>query len=237
MNDAPLLLQKNGITLALLNYTYGTNGLPVQSPAIVNHLDTSLIALDILRAKELRADVIIVFAHWGLEYQRLPSKTEIDLTEFCFRNGAQLVIGSHPHVLQPMEWRKPDNQFVAYSLGNFVSGQRKQYTDGGALAYIELQKIAFTPDSSVTKIDTAAYMLEWVYRTVDADRDYYVLPVHKIETDTVRFIKDNTSNLAWRTFAKDARELYKKHNNDVPELVGFPRSYLRKPEPEEVSEK
>jgi poly-gamma-glutamate synthesis protein (capsule biosynthesis protein) len=234
MNDAPLLLQRNGITLALLNYTYGTNGLAVQPPAIVNHLDTLLIALDILRSKELKADVIIVFTHWGLEYQRLPSKAEITLTEFCFRNGVQLVVGSHPHVLQPMEWRVRENQFVAYSLGNFVSGQRKQYTDGGALAYIELQKIAFTPDSSVAVIDSAAYMLEWVYRTADADRDYYILPVHKVETDTVGFIKDSGSKAAFKTFSKDARELYKKHNKNVPELQGLPRSFLRKPEPDEV---
>jgi poly-gamma-glutamate capsule biosynthesis protein CapA/YwtB (metallophosphatase superfamily) len=74
LNENPLLVEKNGFTLAILNYTYGTNGLPVTSPNIVNLIDTAVMRLDIQKAKSLRPDAIIVFTHWGTEYQSLPSK-------------------------------------------------------------------------------------------------------------------------------------------------------------------
>jgi poly-gamma-glutamate capsule biosynthesis protein CapA/YwtB (metallophosphatase superfamily) len=234
MNDSPLIIEKNGFRLALLNYTYGTNGIAVPRPNVVNILDTAIMRLDIRKAKELRPDAIIVFTHWGSEYQSLPSKNQKDLTEFCFAQGAQLVIGAHPHVIQPMEWRKESNQFVAYSLGNFVSGQRKRYTDGGAMAYLELQKINFSNDSSVTSIDRAGYFLEWVYRTADTNKDYYMLPVSKIENDSINFIKDATSKAACKTFIDDSRLLYKKYNKDVPEMTALPKMYAIKRDDEEL---
>ena len=228
MNDSPLIIEKNGFRLALLNYTYGTNGITVPKLNIVNMLDTAIMRLDILNAKELKPDAIIVFTHWGSEYQSLPSKNQKDLTEFCFQQGAQLVIGAHPHVLQPMEWRKESNQFVAYSLGNFVSGQRKRYTDGGAMAYLELQKITYSPDSAVTSIDSAGYYLEWVYRSVDVNKDYYMLPAIKVEKDTISFIKDGTSKAAFKTFVDDSRLLYKKYNKGVFEMTNTSQGIFSK---------
>src|SRR6187551_3405088 len=225
MNDHPLLVERNGFTLAILNYTFSTNGLPVHKRNVVNRLDTAIIHKDLNRAKELKPDAIIVFTHWGGEYQSLPLKSQVDVTDFCFKHGAQLVIGAHPHVLQPMEWRKDKNQFVAYSLGNFVSGQRKRYTDGGSMAYIELEKINFKPDSSITTIDSAGYYLNWVYRTVDTQKDYYMLPAGKVESDSISFIKDATSTAAFKTFVKDSRTLYDIHNKDVVEMTTLPRSF------------
>jgi poly-gamma-glutamate synthesis protein (capsule biosynthesis protein) len=230
MNDHPLIVNKNGFTLAILNYTYGTNGLPVYKPNVVNRLDTAVMRKDLIKAKGLKPDAIIVFTHWGSEYQSLPSKEQKNLTELCFKHGAQLVIGAHPHVIQPMEWRKDKNQFVAYSLGNFVSGQRKRYTDGGAMAYLELQKIKYTPDSAVTTIDSAAYYLEWVYRTVDAQKDYYILPAPKVETDAVPFIKDAASKAAYKIFVDDSRMLYKKYNKGVEESKSIPTPLQTSPE-------
>ena len=232
LNDSPLFLEKNGFKLALLNYTYGTNGIAIPKSSIVNLLDTALMRKDIAKAREARPDAIIVFTHWGAEYQSLPSKYQKDLTEFCFAQGAQLVIGAHPHVLQPMEWRKESNQFVAYSLGNFVSGQRKRYTDGGAMAYIELEKITYRPDSSITRIDSAGYYLQWVYRTVDTNKDYYMLPVAKVETDSINFIKDNVSKASFKLFVDDSRLLNQKHSKGVLEMTDFPRSYALKPNDE-----
>jgi capsule synthesis protein PGA_cap len=200
----------------------------------VNLLDTAIMRKDIAKAKELAPDAIIVFTHWGSEYQSLPSKSQKDLTQFCFDQGVQLVIGAHPHVIQPMEWRKQSNQFVAYSLGNFVSGQRKRYTDGGAMAYLELQKIRYTPDSSVTSIDSAGYYLEWVYRTVDSNKDYYMIPVAKIENDSTNFIKDAVSKAAAKTFVDDSRLLYKKYNQNVPERMTLPKMYSLKPEDDDL---
>jgi len=232
MNDSPLILEKNGFKIALLNYTYGTNGIPVPKGSIVNLLDTAIMRMDIQKAKDLGPDVIIVFTHWGLEYESLPAKNQKDLTEFCLSLGVHIVIGAHPHVIQPMEWRKKSNQFVAYSLGNFVSGQRKRYTDGGAMAYVELQKIQFKPDSSITSIDSAGYYLQWVHRTPDKFKDYYILPVYHMENDTVSLLKDEASKALYKTFANDSRLLYKKYNLSVQEMKTLPRSFGRRPDEE-----
>jgi poly-gamma-glutamate capsule biosynthesis protein CapA/YwtB (metallophosphatase superfamily) len=218
----PLFLHKNGFTIALLNYTYGTNGLPVHKPNIVNTIDTSVIRKDLVKAKESNPDAIIVFTHWGAEYQSLPSKWQKDITEFCFKHGATLVIGAHPHVIQPMEWRKDKNQFVAYSLGNFVSGQRKRYTDGGSLAYVELEKVIHGPDSSATRIDSAAYYLQWVHRTVDANKDYYILVAPDGDTKNLGFIKDQASKDAYKLFLSDSRLLSDKYNKNVKEIRTSP---------------
>jgi poly-gamma-glutamate capsule biosynthesis protein CapA/YwtB (metallophosphatase superfamily) len=222
LNDHPLLVQKNGFNLALLNYTFSTNGLPVASPNIVNRIDTAAIGKDLRKAKAMKPDAIIVFVHWGAEYQSFPSKWQKDVGEYCFKKGAHLVIGAHPHVLQPMEWRKEKNQLIAYSLGNFVSGQRKRYTDGGGMIKVELEKVVFGDSTSLTGIDTASYMLQWVYRTADAQKNYYLLPVQKFENDSAGFIKDAASREAFKTFIADSRSLYRKHNVNIPEAVFVP---------------
>ena len=225
LNEHPLLLTRNGFNLALLNYTYGTNGLHVTPPNIVNMIDTAAIRTDLQRAARMNVDAVIVFVHWGAEYQSLPSAWQKMVAEHCFRNGADLVIGAHPHVIQPMEWDKEKNQLVAYSLGNFVSGQRKRYTDGGAMINVELEKIYFAPDSSTTRIDTANYILQWVYRT-EAGKNYYMLPVRKFENDTTNFITEQESLDALKVFIEDSRSLLSKHNKNVVESTLVPSDTL-----------
>lgn len=220
----PLVLERQGFRLAILNYTYGTNGLPVTKPNIVNMLDTAAIRKDLTKATNLNADAIIVFPHWGGEYQSLPSKNQRVVADLCFRYGATLVIGAHPHVVQPMSWYKEKNQLVAYSLGNFVSGQRKRYTDGGAMIRIELEKVSFQDGSSYTAIDTAGYILEWVYRTRDSRQDYFVIPVPSAEDNPEAFIRDAASREAFETFISDSRSLFEQHNRRVVEFDS-PASY------------
>lgn len=217
MNDYPLIMEKNGFTITLLNYTYGTNGISITKPNVVNMIDTAVIRKDIIKAKESNPDFIIVFTHWGQEYQSQPNLQQKRITDFCFKNGAQLVIGSHPHVLQPMEWRKEQNQLVAYSLGNFVSGQRDRYKDGGAMVRVNLMKI-LKDSISTTCIDSAGYILEWVYRTSDSQWNYYVLPVPTFEKDTTGFIKDEASRLSFKTFVEDSRKLLSKNNLSISEI-------------------
>lgn len=222
----PMILERQGFRLALLNYTYGTNGLPVTKPNVVNMLDTAAIRKDLISASGMKPDAIIVFTHWGPEYQSLPSRNQKDIAALCFKYGAQLVIGSHPHVVQPMEWRKDKNQLLAYSLGNFVSGQRKRYTDGGAMIRVELEKVTFPDESSHTSIDTAGYILEWVYRTNDSRKDYYVLPVPTVERNARAYIKDDVSMEAFHTFVTDSRALFRKHNVNVEEFNSAPQFHI-----------
>lgn len=219
MNDYPLLISKNGINLALLNYTYGTNGIPVSKPNVVNLIDTALIRKDLHQAQLLKPDLTIVFMHWGNEYQSQPSKQQKQLAEFCFLHGANLVIGAHPHVLQPMELKTENRQLVVYSLGNFISGQRDPYRDGAAMVRVELSKVYYSDSLAVTSVDDAGYVLHWVYRTSGTKRNFYVLPVPDFENDTSSFISDEASQLAFRRFVDDSRKLLKAGNSGVDEII------------------
>lgn len=232
MNDYPMIFEKKGFKFALLNYTYGTNGIPVTKPNVVNGIDTAVIHKDILKAKQESPDALIVFFHWGQEYQSLANKWQKDVTAMCFRLGVKLVIGAHPHVLQPMEWRKETDQLVVYSLGNFVSGQRDRYKNGGAMLKVDLMKTVKDSISSTT-IDSAGYILEWVYRTADTKKTYYVLPIPSFEQDTTAFIKDEASKLAFRTFMDDSRKLFKKHNVNLNEINRQPTRQAEALKPEE----
>jgi poly-gamma-glutamate synthesis protein (capsule biosynthesis protein) len=216
-NTYPLLMVKNGFRLSLLNYTYGTNGIPIPRPSIVNLIDTIQIKKDIVKAKDQHSDAIIVFFHWGDEYQSLPNKEQKRLTNLCFREGVKLVIGSHPHVLQPMEWRKDTDQFVVYSLGNFISGQRPRYRDGGAMLWIDLQKV-IQDSVSLTSIHKANYELAWVQKSNDARNSFVMLPFRYFEADTM-FMQTKLLRDAFDVFKKDSRALYAKHNVNISEMV------------------
>ncbi len=98
------------------------------------------------------------------------------------------------------------------------------------MAYLELEKIQFKPDSSTTTIDTAGYYLQWVYRTKDKNKDYYIFPAYNVENDSVSLIKDGPSKALYIVFADASRLLYNKHNKNVPEMATMPRTLARRPE-------
>ena len=208
----PLLVEKNGFMFSLLNYTYGTNGIAVTKPNIVNLIDTVEIKADLEKARSQHSDAIIVFMHWGIEYQSLPNQEQKKLAALCLRGGAKLVIGSHPHVLQPMVWNKSEDQLIAYSLGNFVSGQRPRYRDGGAMLWVELQKVS-RQGISVTSIKKAEYELEWVQKWND---DFKMFPLRYFDGDTV-LIKAKSMRDAFSLFSSDSRALLDKHNVNIEE--------------------
>ena len=132
------VLSVNNITYAMLNYTYGTNGMPVADDYLVNvwptdtdrinnpETDTKYQAYketvknDIATIRD-KVDVLIVAMHWGVEYTHTPTKYEKDMAEFLSENNVDIVIGTHPHVIQPVEW--VGDTLVFYSLGNFISAQ------------------------------------------------------------------------------------------------------------------
>jgi poly-gamma-glutamate capsule biosynthesis protein CapA/YwtB (metallophosphatase superfamily) len=226
LNDYPLMLTKNGFKLALLNYTYGTNGIAVPSPTIVNPIDTVQMVRDIAKAKRDSADVVVSFMHWGSEYQSQPNAYQKKITRFLFDRGVSVIIGAHPHVLQPMEFDSIKQQLVVYSLGNFVSGQRDRYKNGGAMVRMELQKVR-NDSITTTVVDNVQYILQYVHR--DAKRDYIILPVPSFENDTTGLIKDETSKLLFKTFVEDSRVLLNKKNKQVAE-----RRTVEALKPEEV---
>lgn len=139
------VVEKNGIRIAMLNYTYSLNGLPL--PENKNYLVTLLtwnnreyIRSQIRQAKEI-SDFVIVFPHWGTEYVYEPDKNQLFWTTLFAEEGVDLVIGAHPHVLEPVEWKtRPDGgeMLVFYSLGNFISGQIEAPRLLGGIAEITL---------------------------------------------------------------------------------------------------
>jgi len=118
--------EANGITVAILNYTYGTNGLAIPSdmPYIVNILEEEKVRSDIRKAEEI-ADFTIVCPHWGTEYKLEPDSSQEKWANIFLEEGADLVLGAHPHVIEPIEWLTHENgnkMLVYYSVGNFVHG-------------------------------------------------------------------------------------------------------------------
>jgi len=140
----PLFIVKNGMVIAFLTYTYGTNMLVEEAPNVVNRIDTLQIAADIIQAKYAFPDFIIALMHWGIEYENKENAEQRELARFLASKGVNLIVGSHPHVVQPFskisvpEYR--DSVPVIYSLGNFFSNQRDRYKDGGIIFDITLEK-------------------------------------------------------------------------------------------------
>lgn len=183
----PLMLYKNGFKVAILNYTYDTNGVPTDAPTIVNLIDTTRMAADLYEARARKPHYIIVVMHWGIEYQLKENAEQRRLARMLIRHGADLIIGMHPHVVQPirMESAKgPDGALkevlTVYSLGNFISNQRKPHTDGGIMFQAELLK---TKGSAQVRLGHNGYIPVWRYmhRAPNGKTIFYTLPVARLE--------------------------------------------------------
>ncbi len=214
----PLILTKNGISVALLNYTYGTNGIRIPEPAIVNMLNKDLITNDIEKAKLKKPDIIVLFLHWGTEYDTVPSPEQTALADYFFSKGVDLIIGSHPHVLQKMVWSRNEetnkDKILVYSLGNFVSNQRKPKTDGGTMVRIEILK-----QGDSFRITEAGYYLIWVYTPVVNDRTkFYILPCSKFE-DNPGFFSKAAEFEQMKKFITDSRRLLREQNIGINEYL------------------
>jgi poly-gamma-glutamate synthesis protein (capsule biosynthesis protein) len=214
----PMIIEKNGFSLALLNYTYGTNGIIVPPPVIVNMLDRNIVTADIEKAKSKNPDAIILFLHWGTEYDTIPSKTQTDLADYFFSCGVDLIIGSHPHVLQKMEWTKSDtvmkDRIVVYSLGNYVSNQRSIRRDGGAMVRIQLAK-----EADSLYMSDAGYYLTWVYAPIENYRKkFYVLPCSEFEHKP-DFFEKPADYQKMKLFIKNSRNLLYNQNIRINELI------------------
>jgi len=202
----PMMLIKNGIRIAMLNYTYGTNGLQVQQPNVVNLIDRQQIKKDIEIARFMKPDIIIANIHWGDEYILKQNKEQESLANFLINNGVRLVIGGHPHVVQPIDIKKKEGQIenvVVYSMGNLISGMSKVNTDGGMMVRIDLSKDS--KDNKI-KIDNCDYSLVWVYKPVqEGRRQFQLLPVDKYNNPEGEKKIGATNHRALKTFATNAK--------------------------------
>ncbi len=214
----PLIIEDKGLKIAILNYTYGLNGIPVPEPLIVNLIDRDVIAQDIKRAKEMKPHAIIACMHWGDEYVSLPPRHIKELAAWLLDNGVDHIIGNHPHVIQPIELRSDSTtakrNAVVYSLGNLVSGMYARGRDGGLLVRMNLTRVY-----NLCWLSSLDYALTWVARPErDGVKNFTILPAHNTGLARNRAAKEKMQQ-----FIDDSRALLKKHNKgNVTEFIITP---------------
>lgn len=218
-SDSILIIKKNEFKIALLAYTYGLNGnnLPKEKQFAVKLIDTVLIKKDIVTAKKMNADIIITYFHFGEEYQREPNKYQTEIVDKTITFGADLIIASHPHVIQPIEFfenpkSKLDQGFVAYSLGNFFSNQRWRYSDCGVLLNFTLEK----KENYIT-LDTISIVPVWVSKeSLKGKYEYRILP------------SDTVNNKYFQKINKIEKNKLVQSYNDTKNILRNVESFKRK---------
>lgn len=191
-NNGILVKDINGVRFAFLSFTYGTNGIPVTGfeyavnvfyndyMTTLSDINYDLLKADMAAARELDTDMIVVMMHWGNEYYTQPVDYQKELADFLFKEGADIILGGHCHVPEPMELRRvEDNEgnektgFIAYCLGNFVSCQEDRYTDLTAVLNIDVQKDLDTGETYLKNVSYAPmYMVDLYDVGVTADWRY-----------------------------------------------------------------
>ncbi|WP_413165443.1 CapA family protein [Capilliphycus salinus ALCB114379] len=184
-----LILEKNEISMAILAYTYGTNGIPIPEGKdyLVNLINEAEIIQDIQAAENLGVDVVTVALHFGSEYQRQPNEQQKKLVKNLVDAGADIILGSHPHVVQPYEiFERTDESgnnkkaVAIYSMGNFVSNQRGNYKDLGVIFKVNIKK-SF-PEETIEFTEIQA-IPTWVHRYWASNKyNFRILPLEKTVT-------------------------------------------------------
>lgn len=183
----PLLVEKNGVRIAFLCATYGTNGIGITAPNIVNSLDREELAADIRVARAMKPDVLIALLHWGNEYQREPSEEQRNLAQWLIGQGVDHIIGSHPHVIQPIaripHTEYPTQHAVVYSLGNYISNMSIVHGDVGLVVELVLEKVGTT-----TRLKSLDSHHVWTERaTLSRTGKFRLIPADTIPIDLTSY--------------------------------------------------
>lgn len=184
-----LIKDVKGVKIAFINYTYGTNGIPLPSGKdfCVNLIDKDFIKKQINQAKEQNVDMIVACMHWGTEYRTTANSEQKDLANFLFENGVDVILGNHPHVLEPMEKKTITLQdgttkdvFVVYALGNFTADQRDEITRDSAILNLTITK---NSDGKIS-IDKVNYVPIYMYKNTNVStHKFKILDIEKTIKD------------------------------------------------------
>ncbi|ALX49165.1 CapA family protein [Lentibacillus amyloliquefaciens] len=185
-----------GISVAFLAYTYGTNGIPVPNGKghLVNLIDKKVMSKRIEKAKQ-QADAVVLSLHYGPQYERMPSAGQKDLVQFAANEGVDVVLGHHPHVLQPIDWVEGNNghqTLVAYSLGNFLSGQDEFYRRIGGIFKFSIEKTMENGESTV-KVKEPKFMPTFV--KFENRANFQVAPMHQLTDDELENAKGHYQDI------------------------------------------
>lgn len=184
-----LIKDVKGVKIAFINYTYGTNGIPLPSGKefCVNLIDKDFIKKQINQAKEQNVDMIVACMHWGTEYRTTANSEQKDLANFLFENGVDVILGNHPHVLEPMEKKTITLQdgttkdvFVVYALGNFTADQRAEITRDSAILNLTITKNS----NGKISIDKVNYIPIYMYKNTNVStHKFKILDIEKTIKD------------------------------------------------------
>ncbi len=220
---------KNNITYAMLSYTYGLNAESRVNELkrnnkeyLVNVFDKEKAKKDIEALRD-KVDILIVAMHWGVEYQLNPNNTQKEQAKFLADLGVDIIIGNHPHCIQPIEWI--DDTLVIYSLGNFISNQGilslGTYGYGGIVkgtigAYVTLditKTIKVDKTEEITKNNLKVDLL-YTYKN-SKQKTYQVLPFSKFSPEYFKNYPKADSNYSYPT---DYHSIYNSYSSVIKKL-------------------
>lgn len=219
-SDSIRIFDLNGLTIAFLAYSYGTNGHPIPKghDYLVNLIDEEQIEEDIKNAKLLEPDIVTVYFHYGSEYKTEPTSAQKSIVKKTIGFGADIILGGHPHVLQPVDYFKTeggnlDTGFVAYSLGNFVSNQRKRYRDAGVVLYIDITKNMVNDSVYISDV---RYLPTWVFKgNIEGDPEYRILPAGLEVTDSTYTYLTNGNKAEMRQALDDTQGIIEMYSDNI----------------------
>ncbi|MCH5226826.1 MAG: CapA family protein [Muribaculaceae bacterium] len=205
----PFIKDINGFKIAFLNYTYGTNGIEPNDGIEVALIDKEKIGQEIAKARNQGAELIVVAMHWGIEYVLIENNVQRNLADFLIDSGADLIIGGHPHVVQPMKVvhneKEDKDVLVVYSLGNFISNMKTADTRGGAMVWTTIER----DENGKAKFKNAEYELIFAAKP-EGKRNFRVIPAW--EEDSI----PSTQQHHWDIFKRGAVKILDKYNVEVP---------------------
>ncbi len=206
----PFIKNINGIRFGFLNYTYGTNGIPARDGMEVAYIDKAKIAEEMKQTCEAGAEILVVTMHWGIEYVLRENAIQRELADFLIGNGADMVIGGHPHVIQPMKMVHDESTNkdipVAYSLGNLISNMKTGDTRGGAYMRVRVER----DDDGVARVKWADYDTFYCAKPTGKGSNFTVIPSDR--TDLIPAAEKGH----WQIFDRSSSRVFDSENVGIP---------------------
>lgn len=206
----PLIKEINGIKFGFLNYTYGTNGIEPRDGMEVALIDKDLMAREMKETRDAGAEILVVMMHWGIEYVLRENAIQRQLAQFLIDNGADMVIGSHPHVIQPMKMVRDENRGqdvpVVYSLGNFISNMKTGDTRGGAYIRVRVER----DEDGRARVKWADYDTFFCAKPNGKGTNYTVIPSDRTDLIPASQLEH------WRLFDRSSSKVFEAENVNIP---------------------
>lgn len=206
----PFIKDINGIRIGFLNYTYGTNGIEPTEGAEIALTEKGRMADEIRKTRDAGAEIVVVTIHWGVEYVLIQNKNQENIADFLINQGVDLIIGGHPHVIQPMKVVRNEKEdkdvLLVYSLGNFISNMKTADTRGGALVRAVIER----DENGKARFKEANYDTLFSAKPDGGSSNFTVIPSWMPEKIPA------AQKAHWNLFDRGAERIFNKHNVRVP---------------------